>query len=133
MKFIDIAFDYTDMTMKETGNGLNEGFVKFLGCDLKSMQAISMRQGIINFIEETSSWDLINKFIKLRMNNFQEDSHYQGNISVVTLDDIVINTEFSLDICLCKSGQVFKGLFHPSYAKYTYDRGIIFIELNITD
>jgi len=92
------------MTMKETGNGLNEGFGRLLGCDLESLQAISIRQGIINFIEENSSWNLINKFINLRMSRFQEDSHFKGNMSVVTLDEIVLDVEFSLDIYLCKSG-----------------------------
>lgn len=35
--FVDIAFDYTDMCNKITGEGMNEALVKLLGCDLDSM------------------------------------------------------------------------------------------------
>lgn len=35
--FVDLAFDYTDMCTKITGEGMNEGLIKLLGCDLDSM------------------------------------------------------------------------------------------------
>ena len=58
--FVDLAFDYTDMCNKITGEGMNEALVKLLGCDLDSMQTLSIRKGILNFIEESSLWKMIN-------------------------------------------------------------------------
>jgi len=35
--FKDVAYDYTDMINKLTGEGMNEALTKLLGCDLESM------------------------------------------------------------------------------------------------
>jgi len=104
---VDIAFDYADMSPKKTGTGMTEAFVKLLGCDLQSMQAISMRKGIISMIDDESRWQLLNKIINLVKSKMQEEFHYKGNMNLITLDDIVININFSVDSFLCKSGEVF--------------------------
>jgi len=52
MTFSDAAFDYNDMVLKITGNGMTEALTKLLGCDLESMQSISMLKGILNFLDE---------------------------------------------------------------------------------
>ena len=50
ISFLDIAYDYKDMEMKLAGSGMNEALIKLFGCDLESMQAISLRKGILNFL-----------------------------------------------------------------------------------
>lgn len=35
--FIDTAYDYEDMSMKVTGNGMSERLIKLFGCDMESM------------------------------------------------------------------------------------------------
>ena len=62
--FMDFAFDYTDMLNKVTGEGMNEALIKLIGCDLDTMQTISIRKGILNFIGETSKWKILNYAIQ---------------------------------------------------------------------
>lgn len=35
--FMDFAFDYADMSLKITGDGMNENFIKLIGCDIDTM------------------------------------------------------------------------------------------------
>jgi len=56
--FLDLAFDYNDMQMKIIGNGMSERLINLMGCDLDRMQRITMRKGIINFLESKSKWNL---------------------------------------------------------------------------
>lgn len=50
--FFDFAFDYASSSLKISGNGLNEAFIKLIGCDLDNIQTISMRRGIFSVMEE---------------------------------------------------------------------------------
>lgn len=61
--FIDLTFDYTEMTQKLIGDGMNEAFINLLGCDLGDMQNITMRKGSISFIEKKSHFKIINHII----------------------------------------------------------------------
>lgn len=41
--------------MKIAGQGMNESLIKLYGCDLESMQAISLRKGVLNFEKDDSN------------------------------------------------------------------------------
>jgi len=56
--FFDFAFDYEGMQLKMVGNGLSEAWIKLMGCDINTMQGMSMRKGIISFFEGNTKWNL---------------------------------------------------------------------------
>ena len=53
---------------------------------------------------------------------------YQTNINIITLDEILVNTDLAITMYFCQTGDAFEGYFHPEYKKFTYDRGIVFLE-----
>jgi len=61
--FVDLTFDYTEMSQKLIGDGMNEAFINLLGCDLESMQNITMRKGSLTFIDKNSHFKIINHLI----------------------------------------------------------------------
>jgi len=53
---------------------------------------------------------------------------YETNINIITLDEILVNIDLKISTYLCPTGDAMDGYFHPDYKKFTYDRGIVFLD-----
>ncbi|KAL4440870.1 hypothetical protein ABPG74_013851 [Tetrahymena malaccensis] len=131
--FVDYNFDYFDMTFKMVGNGMNQSFLKLLGCDFKSMQDILMRKGILDFVESKSKWKLLKRIVDNLKLRGEDKFHYEDRIEMITLDDILIDANFSSDLYNCQANRIFENFFHPDYKDYLIDKGFLIFELHITD
>ncbi|KAL4490346.1 hypothetical protein ABPG72_004385 [Tetrahymena utriculariae] len=131
--FVDYSFDYFDMTFKMIGNGMNQSFLKLLGCDFQSMQDILMRKGILDFVESKSKWKLLKRIVDNLKLRGEHKVHYEDRIEMITLDDILIDANFSSGLYNCQANRIFENFFHPEYKDYLIDKGFLVFELHITD
>jgi len=61
--FMDFAFDYADMSLKITGDGMNNNFIRLMGCDIDTMQTITMRKGLLCLISKKSIWKILRSIL----------------------------------------------------------------------
>lgn len=60
------------------------------------MAEISMRKGLIEFLEVNSRWNLANKVLDFEKEylSYKENSELNGRVTLITLDNIEIDVSF---------------------------------------